>query len=57
MAGLLNPPGRPPREQWWCINGQVIMEMLNRAADGENPDLLYLEAIANSVTEAQDGED
>jgi len=33
------------------------MEMLNRAADGENPDLLYLEAIANSVTEAQDGED
>lgn len=40
-----------PAEQWWSINGQEIMNMLERAKEGESPDLLYLELIANSIGE------
>lgn len=42
---------RPPDEQWWAINGSDIMSALHRAYDGEDPDLIYLELIANSDAE------
>jgi hypothetical protein len=35
---------------WWSISGETIMEMLHRAHDGEDPDMLYLELTANSET-------
>ena len=39
---------RPPSEQWWTIRGDDIMEAMRRAAAGEDPDLIYLELVANS---------
>jgi len=39
-----------PAEQWWAINGQVLMDSLHRCHDGENPEMMYLELIANSGT-------
>lgn len=44
-------PGRPPAEQWWAINGQDIMDALQRAHDGAEPWLVYLELIAGSESE------
>lgn len=40
--------------QWWVIRGDSILDLLRRAASGENPDLLLLEAYANTE---KDGED
>jgi len=37
-----------PADQWWTINGQSIVEALQRAHDGETPDLVYLELFASS---------
>lgn len=42
---------RPPAEQWWVLNGADLMSALRRARDGEDPELLYLEYIANSDRE------
>jgi len=39
---------------WWAISGAALIESLRRAADGENPDLLYAELYANSDTEEVD---
>lgn len=42
---------RPPAEQWWAINGESLMDALNAAHDGGDPDLIYLELFANSEAE------
>jgi hypothetical protein len=40
---------------WWCISGEDLLDMLRRAAAGEEADLLYAELYANSeVTELPD---
>ncbi len=36
---------------WWCISGEGLLSLLRRAASGEDPDLLYAEAYANSRIE------
>ena len=50
-------PGRPRSEQWWVINGDCLMTMLERAADGEDLELLYLEYISQCETETVDGDE
>jgi len=42
---------RLPAEQWWAINGQVILDAMHRCYEGEDPELMYLELIANSETD------
>lgn len=39
---------RPPAEQWWTINGAELLAALQRAHDGDLPDVVYLELLANS---------
>ena len=41
---------RPPSEQWWAINGADFMAAMRRCRDGEDPDIVYLEYVANSDT-------
>lgn len=41
----------PSRLGWWCISGEDFLEYLRRAAAGEDPDLIYAEAYANSKIE------
>jgi len=36
---------------WWCICGADLLSMLRRCANGEDPDLVYAEAYANSKIE------
>ncbi len=36
---------------WWTISGRELLDMLRRVAAGENPDLVYAEAYANSEHE------
>lgn len=43
--------GRPPVEQWWTINGQELMTALQQAHAGTNPEIVYLELVANSESE------
>ena len=33
---------------WWNIAGSELLELLRRAHDGEDPDVIYAEAYANS---------
>ena len=40
--------GRPPIEQWWCINGEAIMDALKRVHAGADPELEYLLLYAHS---------
>jgi len=35
-------------DSWWTIHGETIMEALKRAANGEDPDMIYAELYANS---------
>lgn len=37
---------------WWTIAGEELLDMLRRAAAGEDPDLVYAEAYANSEVES-----
>jgi len=39
---------------WWVIHGDTIVQALNRAADGEDPELIYTELYANADTENPD---
>jgi len=39
---------------WWVISAESFREAMQRAHDGEEPDLLYVEFWANS--EHRDGE-
>lgn len=48
-------PGRPPSEQWWVLNGEVLREIMRRAAAGEDLDLLYLEYYSQCEHEDEDG--
>lgn len=48
---MSDQPGRPPDEQWWVINGAELMSALMDAADGDDPEVVYLELVANSSTE------
>lgn len=41
-----------PQWAWWTIYGEELMNLLKRAHDGEDPDLLYTEAYANSDVES-----
>lgn len=36
---------------WWCVAESDLMNMLNAVAAGEDPDLVYAEAFANSHVE------
>lgn len=36
---------------WWTISGEDLLALLRRAHAGEEPDLLYAEAYANSHIE------
>jgi len=36
---------------WWAMSGRNLMEALQRAHNGEDPDLIYAELYANSRTE------
>lgn len=38
-------------DSWWVIGGDVFKEALQRAHEGEDPDLLYTEFYANSEEE------
>lgn len=39
---------------WWVISGETLIDLLRRAANGEDPNMLYAEAYANSKIERQD---
>jgi len=39
-----------PADQYWVINGQVLMDALHDAWGGTDPNVVYLELIANSDT-------
>lgn len=36
---------------WWVIAGENLLTLLQRAHAGEDPDILYAEAYANSDIE------
>jgi hypothetical protein len=36
---------------WWVIDGDSLLEMLQRVADGEDPDMVYAEEYANGAHE------
>jgi hypothetical protein len=36
---------------WWSISGESLLFMLNRVADGEDPDIVYAEEYANAKRE------
>ena len=46
-----------PHDAWWTIHSSVVQEMLRRAFHGEDPDLLYVELIANSRIEPVENPD
>jgi len=48
---------KQPSAQWWTINGQVLLDALHRAHDGDDPEVVYLELFANSDTVDVEGED
>jgi hypothetical protein len=41
----------PKISSWWTISGQALMDALRRVEEGETPDLVYLELLANSDVE------
>lgn len=47
----MTEPGCAPVEQWWVINGEDVMDALRRAHAGDDPEIVYLELVANSKTE------
>lgn len=42
---------------WWAISGESLMEMLQRAHAGEDPDIVYAEFYANCDHEHYGGDD
>jgi len=38
-----------PDEQWWCINGADLLAALRQAASGDDPEIVYVELVANST--------
>lgn len=45
-----------PADQWWTINGAELMAALQRAHDGDEPGIVYIELLANSSTDEDDDE-
>ncbi len=41
---------------WWVVSGEALHAMLNRCANGEDPDLVMAEEYANSSHEHPGGE-
>lgn len=41
---------------WWVLDGQSLLDMLRRVADGEDPDLVYAEEYANCTHEMNGGQ-
>lgn len=40
-----------PVPTWWIIDGDTLLHMMCRVANGEDPDLVYAEEYANSEHE------
>ncbi len=55
--GVADMTAPEPHDAWWTIHSSVVQEMLRRAFHGEDPDLLYVELIANSRIEPVDNDD
>ena len=36
---------------WWCISGEELNAALHRVENGDNPEIVYLELVANSTVE------
>lgn len=45
---MTDPPIGDEHLGWWTIHGGDMLAMLRRCAKGEDPDLVYAEAYANS---------
>lgn len=41
---------------WWCVTEDDLLAMLRAVANGEDPDIVYAEAFANSDHQAADDE-
>lgn len=41
---------------WWTISGQALLDMLRRCANGDDPDLVYMEEYANATIDKPDNE-
>jgi hypothetical protein len=39
---------------WWVISGEALLDLLRRAHEGEDPELLYVEEYANADIERMD---
>jgi len=39
---------------WWAVDERMIMIMLHRVADGEDPDVVYAEYYVNAEREYVD---
>lgn len=59
---IIIPPDKPifvaseKHDAWWTIHSHTIQEVLHRAFWGEDPEMLYLELIANSEKEEVEGD-
>ena len=53
----MNIPMKKDELGWWVISGEMLIEILRRAASGEDPDMLYTEAYANCIIERDGGEE
>lgn len=40
----------PTKEVWWVLEKDMLIAMMYRAKYGEEPDMLYIELIANANT-------
>lgn len=50
----MTDPDVTPALGWWTISGEALLDMLRRASNGEDPDLVYAEEYANSEHEHPD---
>jgi hypothetical protein len=41
---------------WWSISGEALLNALRQVAAGDDPDVVYMELLANSKTETVEGE-
>ncbi len=41
---------------WWCMDSDILLTLLRRVADGEDPDMVYAEQYANADIEYVDGD-
>ena len=39
---------KAPKDQWWVINGEHLMNALIVSHGGDDPSIVYMELIANS---------